>query len=108
MDWWAYGETEVVQKGDRRLVTGLDLGIFKCTAPGDVVSGRLKITFIRWVGGTTADHVCIIRAGGASGTIIFESKADGADFLDVMAIRRWIDGVYVDTLQSGSVFIYTE
>jgi hypothetical protein len=85
-------------------VTGEGFGIIKFTAASDASSGRKIVTYARWIGGTTAGHSCILKDG--NGNVLFESEADGANFLDLMPIFRAVDGLDVDTLDSGSLYVY--
>jgi hypothetical protein len=64
-------------------------------------------TYIRWVKGSTAGHQCVVREHDASGDVLFEGEADGAHFTDIHNVDRWIDGFYVEVLNSGVVFVYT-
>ena len=89
------------------MITGQSKGIYQCSGVGDTLIGRYRVSYFRWVGATTAGHQCIVKEGGSTGAVLFKSEADGANFLDVMALHRWADGLYVDTLGSGTVFIYT-
>ena len=86
-------------------VTGAGNGIYKMTAGADAVTGRLNVSYIRWVGGTTAGHSCVLD--DSNGNVIFEGEADGANYTDIMPVFRWINGITVDTLDSGTVYVYT-
>jgi hypothetical protein len=90
------------------MITGHEKGIYRCTAPGDSLPITAHITYMRWVseGAAAGDH-CTVRERDGLGTIIFPSIADGANFLDVMALKRWCHGFYVDELDSGEVYVYT-
>lgn len=86
-------------------VTGELIGIIKMTAAADAVTGKMKIDYIRWVGGTTAGHQCILH--DTAGNTIFESVADGDNFIDVHAVPKVVDGIDLDTMGSGTLYIYT-
>ena len=85
-------------------VTGNAIGILKMTASADAVLGKMKIDFIRWVGATTAGHSCILK--DTAGNVLFESEADGANFIDVHSLPLVVDGIDVDTMDSGTLYIY--
>lgn len=87
-------------------VTGGRVGIYRCTAQGDKVTKNMKITYVRWIGATTAGHQCIVKDLG--GEEIFPSQADGANFTDIQYIGRWFDGFEVTTKGSGTVYVFTE
>lgn len=89
------------------MISGHEKGIYRCTAAGDSLSGTLHVSYVRWVGATTAGHECILRERDGTGVIVFASLADGDNFLDVMAIKRWLHGFYVDVLDSGVLYVYT-
>lgn len=58
---------------------------------------------IRWVGATTAAHACILKDG--AGRIVWRSVASGANFVDVDRPENYWDGLSVDTIGSGIVYI---
>ena len=65
---------------------------------------KLLIKYIRWVGATTAGHSLVVN--DTNGDMIFESVADGANFIDVHPIFEIIDGVVVATMQSGTLYVF--
>lgn len=74
-------------------------------APG--VPALLKIKNIRWVGGTTAGHQCIIRDAG--GETYWESVASGPNYVESdLEDRLWQEDFAVTTLASGTLYIYLE
>ena len=58
---------------------------------------------IRWVGPTTAGHTCILKDG--AGRIVWRSVASGANFVDVDRPENYWDGLSVDTIGSGIIYI---
>lgn len=80
------------------------IGIIKMTAAADAVTGKMKIDFIRWVGATTAGHSLVLK--DTAGNTIFESVADGANFIDVHRVPIVVDGVDLDTMGSGTLYLY--
>lgn len=85
----------ITQEGKLEIILG---------AEGDVLTRKVFLRYVRWVGGTTAGHTCVLRDGG--GTVFFESIADGNYFIDVHPLFRWVNGVTADTLGSGKVYLY--
>ena len=90
-------------------------GVISCTEAGDACSGRIKITYLRWIGGSTAGHQCLLRqysdgdvAAPTSASIIWHSYADGDYFIDLFPIYQWHDGFYVHVLSSGTLYVYYE
>lgn len=85
-------------------VSGLEHQIACFTAPGDSISGRHLLKHIRWVGATTSGHALIIK--DSAGVVIFDSLADGSNYIDVHPFYRIVDGIVIDTMQSGRVYAY--
>lgn len=63
----------------------------------------IKANSIRWVGATTAGHACILK--NAAGRVVWHSVASGANFVDVDRPEALWNGLSVDTLGSGKVYI---
>lgn len=78
--------------------------VIKLTAQGDSFTDTVKISYLRWVGATTAGHTLDVQDG--KGNTVFPSEADGANFLDICPIFDTIRGVDVATMQSGTLYIY--
>lgn len=83
------------------------------TASGTAVTSEiLLITKIRWVGGTTASHQAVIQ--DANGNPFWESIANGADYVECddfsthgqRSSSRYLNGLKVPTLGSGTLYIY--
>lgn len=87
-------------------ITGQGTRTLKMTAAADAVTGRFKVLGIRWVGATTAGHTVVIK--DVDGNIVWASVADAANFLDESIIEQWRDGITVDTLGSGIIYINLE
>lgn len=87
-------------------VTGQALGIYRMTQSADAITGQTHVTYVRWIGGTTAGHSCVLT--DSNGVVFFEGECDGANFTDLQAVNRWVNGIIVDTLQSGVVMVYTK
>lgn len=65
----------------------------------------LDIVSITWTGATTVGHSAVAK--NAAGTrIIFDAKASEAnDFESAVYDCGWVEGLLVDTLQSGKLMI---
>lgn len=85
-------------------VTGFNVNVLKMTAAADAQTGMLHVGYIRWINGGAADDECEIT--NTAGDILFNSIADGANFIDLHPLFQWVNGVIVSTLSSGTVFIY--
>lgn len=85
-------------------VTGFNVNILKMTAAADAQTGRLHIDYIKWVGATTASHTLSVT--NTAGAIIFESEADGANFIDLHPMDKWVNGVIVATMDSGTLYVF--
>ena len=75
---------------------------------GVIIAGttELSIDFVRWVGGTTAGHQCILM--DASSAIIWRSIAPAANYVEQAPIRKRYFGLTLDTLGSGTVDVYLD
>ena len=86
-------------------VTGTGTGIFQMTASGDGVASTNILVSCRWVGATTAGHQCQLQ--DSNGEVIFFSEANGANFTDGWAFdRKWVPGVTLATMDSGTFYLY--
>ena len=85
-------------------VTGYNVQVLKMTAALDAQVGRLHIGMIRWINGGAANDE--FELTNTSGDVLFNSIADGANFIDLHPLYKWVDGVIVSKLSSGTVFIY--
>lgn len=85
-------------------VSGANTSVIKFSAASDAITGRIKIRTIRWVGATTAGHT--LQITDTNGNIIFESEADGANFIDVHPMYEIFDGITVSTMSSGDFYVY--
>ncbi len=85
-------------------VTGLSKGRLKVTSAEVAFTGHKFVTYIRWIGATTAGHSLVVN--DADGDMVWESEADGANFIDVHPIFDIIDGITVATMQSGDFYIW--
>ena len=76
----------------------------KLGSNGDAVDRRLYLTYIRWVGGTTAGHTATVT--DTAGNVLFTSEADGANFLDIQPVYQIRNGIVVSALGSGTLYVY--
>lgn len=83
-------------------VTGHLGGGFTFSAQGDVYSGdRAFVKYMRWVGSASTaanDQLVVVDKYG---DIVFRSIADGAYFIDMMPVYKWIEEIHVNTMGSG-------
>ena len=90
-------------------VTGTSTGVYQLTAAGDSIDGRIIIGSIRWITTTTgaAGDVCQVTDG--SGNPIFNSIANGADFVDGWVFNhKSLSTFTVASLSSGLIHLYEE
>lgn len=66
-------------------------------------TNSLVIRYVRWVGATTAGHKLVLQSKGMT---IFESVADGANFIDVHPLFDMYHGIDITTLDSGTLYVY--
>ena len=86
-------------------VTGTGTGVINFSASTDSIVDVNIISSLRWVGATTAGHLCRITDG--AGNVIFTSEADGANFIDGWVFeRKWVNGIIISSMNSGAVQIY--
>ncbi len=76
------------------------------TAAGGVLfTTKLKVKAIRWVSeGASAADTVVIHDGSAN--VKWESRAAAANHTEADLIEEWWDGLDVDTIESGTVYIY--
>ena len=86
-------------------VSGTYTGVLTFTASNDTATGPFVMVSARWTGATTAGHIC--RLQDLKGNDIFIGEANGANYTDGWAFdRKWTDGVYVASMNSGTLQIY--
>lgn len=74
------------------------------TAQDDADTRVFNITWIRWNGAAAAGD--LLQVTDTIGNVIFESEADGANFIDIQPIFRIFRGVKIPNLDSGKVYIF--
>jgi len=88
-------------------ITGLGRNVIKFTVQGDSLVGKRKVKHLRWVAATAvADEVLNITDG--DGFPLFESIADGANFIDIIPLYRWVDGIIIVAMTHGFVYAYCD
>jgi hypothetical protein len=86
------------------MVSGLEHQVPCFSTAGDEIIGRHFLKHMRWIGATTAGHALIVT--DSAGVTIFESVADGSNYIDVFPFYRIVDGLTVQTMQSGKLYAY--
>jgi hypothetical protein len=86
-------------------VTGAASGVLAFTNAdvGSTQLGQFFIKHVRWVGGTTSAHTCVLKT--SNGDVIWESVADGAQFIDVYPFWKFFNGINVFALDSGTLYV---
>jgi hypothetical protein len=86
-------------------VTGSGTGVINFSASNDSIVGVNILSSLRWVGATTAGHLCVVT--DAAGNVIFTSEADGANFIDGWVFdHKWVNGITIASMNSGALQIY--
>jgi hypothetical protein len=62
------------------------------------------VKHFRWVKATSATHQCIVKS--TAGDVVFDSEADGANFIDVHPWYHFVNGIYIQQLDSGILYVY--
>lgn len=76
---------------------------WKLDTTGAVSSANVRIERIRWVGGTTAGHTCVLH--DAAGKTVVSFVAAGANYTEDVPVRREYTGLTLTTLASGIVYV---
>ncbi len=86
-------------------ITGNPL-ILDTAASTVLTTHNIEPTLIRWVGGTTAAHTCVVT--NAAGIVIWASVANAASFIDqtIFPPEFNFSGLVMLTLASGKLYIY--
>lgn len=68
-------------------------------------AGWVKISKIRWVSeGSVAGQNVVVK--DSNGKEIWKSTAAGANHEDSDRINEWFNGINVETIESGTLYIY--
>ena len=76
------------------------------TAGADAILGRMKISYIRWDGVTTAGHDLVLTDTNGVKKRTVKSSADNST-VEIVIDDMW-DGLIVSTLDSGIVRAFLE
>ena len=71
---------------------------------GAIDSIRRFVKSVRWVGGTTAGHTATIKNG--AGVVKWTTEAAGANTVEADLIEDWWEGLDMDVLGSGIIYVY--
>lgn len=74
------------------------------SAQGDADTRSFFVTWIRWNGAGTAGDLLTVK--DTAGNIVFESEADGANFIDLQPIFRVVKGISVTDMDSGKLYVF--
>lgn len=61
------------------------------------------VSWIKWIGATTAGHKCVVT--DTAGNKIFDSEANGANFIDFQMVDSTVTGIKVADLDSGHLIL---
>lgn len=88
-------------------ITGVGRGRIKFDAQGDLLSGKFKVKHLRWVAidGVAGD---VLTIEDEDGFPLFPSVCDGANFIDIIPLYRWVDGIRIVSMPHGFLFAYTD
>ncbi len=79
----------------------IDTAAGNTTTPA--ATGQLTVTRVRWVGASTAGHACILKDG--QGRVRWHSIASGSNYVEGDSGFA-ANGLIVDTIQSGTLYLY--
>jgi len=85
-------------------VTGLDKQVARMDTAGDEVKGNIFLKHLRWVGGTTSGHSLIVT--DVDGSVLWDSIADGGNYIDIHPFYKIVKGLKIQTMQSGRLYAY--
>ena len=74
------------------------------TAAADAITGTKIVESMRWIGVTAGDDLVV---DDSAGNIIWVAKAETNNFTDAITFGpQQFDGVVVDTIDSGTLYVY--
>ena len=88
-------------------ITGIGRSVIKFTAQADALTGKRKVKHLRWVAADAVANETLNITDG-DGLPLFESIADGANFIDIIPLYRWVDGIIVATMAHGFLYAYCD
>lgn len=78
--------------------------VLRATSTDTISTEYISVKAIRWVGATTAGHVCTLT--DTAGNIVWTGVADAANYTDTMYMHDRFLGLIVSAISSGVVYIY--
>jgi hypothetical protein len=76
--------------------------VWNVTEAGVLHTERVKLKNIRWTG-ADVDDVCILK--DATGQIFFKSTSEDNNWNDEQLYENWVNGITVDTIESGLLIL---
>ncbi|MGQ9610929.1 MAG: hypothetical protein ACUVWN_16655 [bacterium] len=79
--------------------------VIKMTAQGDEVTEKnLAVNYLYWISpSATAGHTLLVT--DSAGNEIYADVADGANYKQLYPIKNNIDGIKIQTMQSGTLYV---
>lgn len=71
---------------------------------GDVTLKRFKLKSVYWLNPSTIGHTAILK--DISGAIVWSGRCEVAAQSQYFLIERWFDSLKLDTLASGTLYVY--
>jgi hypothetical protein len=62
------------------------------------------VKHFRWVKVVASGDQCIVKT--SAGDVVFDSEADGANFIDVHPWYHHVNGIVINKLDSGTLYVY--
>ena len=85
-------------------LAGTNTNVITMTSAADTITGKVILETIRWIGTTAGDDLII---DDSAGNLVFQSKAETNNFTDSMSFSHMVfDGLVIDTIDSGTVYVY--
>lgn len=87
-------------------MTGTEIGVLLFTPAdvGTILEGMYYIKSVRWVSSAAVlGDECVLQT--ASGVEFFSSYADGANFIDPFPFYRFFNGLKIQALDSGKLYV---
>jgi hypothetical protein len=66
--------------------------------------GLVNVKHFRWVGAISSGHKCTVKT--INGDVVFDSSADGSNFIDVHPFYKFMNGINIYALDSGTLYVY--
>lgn len=105
-------DVKVVREDDMAYTQASSGNVHRLTAATDTISGKCSIKMIRWVGATTAAHALELRTGAyGANDVIYHDVATAANYVRETSFGDKplrVENIRVQTLGSGTVYIYLE